>query len=242
MVRKINDEPVITKLSGKLDESFIPSGIPELDELIGGIPRARILELWGSEGIGKTGLVTQLMVNLSKDYKILFVDSEFALNKAYVASKGVNMENVDYIADSQLERVCEMIIDSIGKYDLIILDSLAYLTPLTIDTNQVGENTIGIFARLIKHWVVKFRPRLGVSQTAFIAVNQYRAPIGNYIKPEAPGGKAWAHAVDVRLFLTSNSADKVEKKGERIGQWLHVRTVKSKVSIPHKTTKIKILY
>ena len=239
MVRKSSPttEPSITKLSGKQEERFIVSGIPELDELIGGIPRARITELWGAEGVGKTNLVTQLMVNLSKDHTILFVDTEFALNKKYVEAKGVNMANVDYLADSRLERVCELLVNNIGKYDLIILDSLAYLTPLTIDSNEIGENTIGIFARLIKHWVIKFRPRLGVSNTAFIAVNQFRAPIGMYIKAEAPGGKAWGHAVDVRLFLSSNSADKFDG-----GHWLHLEVKKSKVSPPFQKTKIKVIY
>jgi len=241
MVRKASTDPVITKLSNKKDEVFILTGTP-LDELVGGIPRARIMELWGSEGIGKTNLTTQIMAHLSKDHTILFVDTEFALNASYVASKGVNMKNVDYIADSQLERVTELLISSVGKYDLIVLDSLAYLTPLTIDTNQVGENTIGIYARLIKHWIVKFRPRLGMSKTAFLAVNQFRAPIGPYVKAQPPGGMAWNHAVDVRLFLTTNSGDKIEEKGERVGHWLKIDVKKSKVSAPHLSTKIRIIY
>lgn len=234
---KKTDEPSIVKLSAKRDENFIVSGVPELDKLIGGIPCGRILELWGQEGVGKTHLVTQLMVNLSKDHKILFVDTEFALNKQYVADKGVNMDNVDYIADSRLERVCELLVNSIGKYDLIILDSLAYLTPLTVDTNEIGQTSIGLFARLIKHWVVKFRPRLGISNTAFIAVNQYRAAIGLYVKPEPPGGKSWLHAVDVRLYLTTNKADRFDG-----GHTMHVTVVKSKVSAPHKATKIRVNY
>ena len=237
MVRKTSEEPSIGKLSAKQDEEFIKTGITELDKLIGGIPRGRITELWGAEGIGKTNLTTQIMANLSKDHKILFVDTEFALNKDYVASKGVDMDKVDYIEDSQLERVCELLVKAVGNYDLIILDSLAYLTPLTIDTNQIGENTIGIFARLLKHWIVKFRPRLGTSRTALIAVNQYRAAIGLYVKPEPPGGKAWGHAVDVRLYLTSNKADKFDG-----GHYLNLEVKKSKVSLPYKTTKIKIIY
>lgn len=230
-------EPTISKLSSKQDESFIKTGITELDDLVGGLPRGRIVEFWGAEGLGKTSLVTNIMANLSKDYKILFVDTEFALNKEYVASKGVDMNNVDYIADSQLERVCELLVRSVGEYDLIILDSLAYLTPLTISTNEVGENTIGIFARLIKHWVVKFRPKLGTSNTAMVVVNQYRAAIGLYVKPKPPGGEAWLHAVDVRLQLSSNKADKFEG-----GHTLHLNVVKSKVSAPFKEAKVKVIY
>lgn len=235
-------EPEIASLDKKQDESFIKTGIEELDELTGGLPRGRITELWGQEAVGKTSLVTKLMVNLSNDYTILFVDTEFALNKERVADLGVNLKNVDYIADSRLERVAELLINAVGKYDLIILDSLAYLTPMTVENQEVGENAIGLFARLIKHWIVKFRPRLGISKTAFVAINQYRSPIGMYAKAEPPGGKSWHHAVDVRLLLTSNSADKIEKAGQRTGHYMHIEVRKSKVGKPFKSTKLKILY
>jgi recombination protein RecA len=238
-----SEEPVISKLSDKKDEEFIPTGITEVDEIIGGgVHRGRITEVWGQEGVGKTNFVTQMLANVSKDHKVLYVDTEFALNKDHVRALGADPDNIGYIADSRLERVAEMLIEAVGKYDLIILDSLAYLTPLTVDTNTVGENSIGLFARLIKHWVVKFRPRLGVSNTAFVAINQYRAPIGLYVKAEPPGGKSWLHAVDVRLHLTSNSADKITVGGQVVGHWVHCKVVKSKVSTPHVETKYKLTY
>lgn len=239
---KKNDEIEITSLDKKRDEKFILSGIPELDALVGGFARGRITEIWGSEGVGKTHLVTTLMANISKDHKVLFVDTEFALNKERVAGLGVKLSNVDYVADAQLERVCEALIANVGKYDVIILDSLAYLTPLTVDTNEVGETSIGLFARLLKHWIVKFRPRLGMSKTAFIAVNQFRAPIGLYAKAEPPGGKTWHHAVDTRLYLTSNAGDKIVKEGVRTGHWLHIEVKKNKTGQPFVTTKLKVVY
>lgn len=243
MVRKNTGvEPTIGRLSDKSDEQFISSGIPELDEMIGGLPRGRITELWGEQAIGKTHLVSLLMVNLSKTHKILFVDTEFSLNKQHVADMGAVIKNIDYIADSRLERVTELLIDSIGKYDVIILDSLAYLTPQTVENQAVGENAIGLFARLIKHWIVKFRPRLGISKTAFIVINQYRAPFGMFAKPEPPGGKSWLHAVDVRIYLHTNSSDKIEKDGIRIGHYVHLEVKKSKVSQPFKEVKLKVIY
>lgn len=236
------NEPQVASLLDKLDEQFISSGIAELDSLLGGgFARGRITELWGAEGVGKTQLVTQLMAHC-KDLKILYVDAEFSFNAQRAATVGVNSKNVDYIADARLERVCELLVASVGKYDLIILDSLAYLTPLTVDTNEIGETSIGLYARLIKHWIVKFRPRLGVSKTAFIAINQYRAPIGLYAKAESPGGKAWQHAIDVKLYLTTNSADKIMNGSERIGHWLHIESKKNKLAAPFQQTKLKILY
>jgi recombination protein RecA len=236
------EEPQIVSLNKKDGEKFISTGIDDLDGLIGGIPRGRIVELWGEQSVGKTHLVSQIMANISKDHKVLYIDAEFSLNKARVESLGADSKNIEYIADSRLERVCELLIASVGVYDLIILDSLAYLTPTTIDESQVGENSIGLFSRLIKHWIVKFRPRLGVSKTAFIAVNQYRKPIGLYVKPEAPGGTAWLHAVDVRLWLASNSADKIIKEKITLGHWLNIEVKKSKISPPYQKTKIRINY
>jgi recombination protein RecA len=241
--KKTSEDPVIMSLDNKAKEEYIPTGIPEIDAIIGGgVYRGRITEVWGSEGVGKTNFVTRLLASVSKDHKVLFVDSEFALNKERVQALGADPKNISFIADSRLERVAELLIASVGKYDLIVLDSLAYLTPMTIDTNQVGENSIGLFARLIKHWVVKFRPRLGVSTTAFVAINQYRAPLGLYTKAEPPGGKAWHHAVDVRLYLTSNSADKIISSSQVVGHWVHCKVVKSKVSAPHVETKYKLTY
>lgn len=238
-----DSDPQITKLSNKQDEKFLDTGIADLNDLIGGgLPLGRIVEMWGQQSVGKTHVVAEIMANVSQKHKILFVDAEFSLNKERLKKLGVKLENVDYIADSRLERVCELLVNSIGKYQLIILDSLAYLTPLTIDTNEIGETSIGLFARLIKHWIVKFRPRLGVSKTAFIAINQYRAPIGMYVKPESPGGKSWQHAVDVRIFLTSNAIDKIVKDGVRTAQYTHLETTKNKLSAPYKSIKLRINY
>lgn len=247
MVKAKEQEPGITKLSDKKDEEFIPTGVEELDSIIGGgFYRGRITEVWGQEGCGKTTLVCTMLANASKDLKILYVDSEFALNKRRVEALGANTKNISFIQDARLERVCELLIDSVGKYDLIILDSLAYLTPSSIDEQSVGENAIGLFARQIKHWVVKFRPRLGISDTAMVVINQYRKPLGMYAKAESPGGTSFHHAVDVRLLLTTSSVDKIEKKVEgatvRAGHWVHVEVKKSKVSQPFVKTKYKLIY
>lgn len=242
MPKAKSEDPVVKSLDDKQEESFILTGITELDEFIGGIPRGRVTELWGQEGVGKSHLITMIMAGVAKDKKILLVDAEFSFNKQRALDMGVNLKNVDYIADARLERVCELLVASVGKYDLIILDSLAYLTPLTVDTNEIGEVNIGLFARLIKHWVVKFRPRLGISQTAFIAINQYRAPIGMYIKSEPPGGKSWGHAVDLRLYLSVKSSDKIMKGATRVGHWLSLEIRKNKLGTPYRTTKIRIDY
>ena len=236
------EPPSIGKLEDKADEKFIKTGVPEVDELIGGVPRGRITEIWGNEGIGKTHLVSKLMANLSKEHKVLFIDAEFSLNKERVRQLGADPANIDYVADSRLEQVCELMNASVGKYDVIILDSLAFLTPLTVETQEVGENAIGLFSRLIKHWVVKFRPRLGKSTTAFIAINQARKSLGLYQRVEPPGGMAWAHVCDVRIQLTSNSGDKVVKGGIQIGHKVTATVKKNKVGPPNVSTTYLVEY
>lgn len=236
-----NDTPVVQTLDTKKEQEFLATDIEAIDGLIGGIPRGRITEFWGQEKVGKTTLVIDIMSKL-KDKKILFIDAEFALNKDRVVQIGANPKNIDYVADARLEKVCELLIESVGKYDLIILDSLAYLVPETVMQAEVGERSIGLYSLLIKHWLAKFRPRLAVSKTAFIAINQYRKPIGLYVKPEAPGGTSWHHAVDVRAYLASNSGDKIIEDKEIVGHWLNIKIVKSKVSQPHLTSKYRVSY
>ncbi len=253
-----SEAPVITKLSAKAAETFVPTGIDQFDAIIGGgFYRGRITELYGGEGVGKTYLVSKLMAVLSKKHKVLYVDAEFSLNKDRVAALGADVENVDYIADSRLEEVCELINTSIGKYDVIILDEahllkergsyrteymFAVLTPLTIETSEIGTTSIGLFSRLIKHWVVKMRPRLGRSQTAMIVINQVRKPIGLYAKMEPPGGMAFAHACDVRIHLTTAKSDGVMKGGVQVGHKVHATVKKSKVSAPFVETTYLVNY
>lgn len=235
-------EPTIGKLSDKADEQFIKSGT-ELDELLGGgFPRSRITELWGKEGVGKTHLATILMASLSNGHSVLFVDTEYSLNRARVASLGADTDNIEYIADSQLERVTELIIASVGKYDIIILDSLAMLTPITVSSAEVGERSIGLFALLLKHFVVKLRPLLSTSKTALIALNQYRPPIGLYTVESPPGGMSWQHSCDIRIKLTTVSADKIMEGKVQIGHKVTCTVKKNKLAPPGTSCKIDILY
>lgn len=236
--------PIISKLSEKQAESFIPCGIEELDEILGsGFPVGRITEISGNEAVGKTHLVTKLMANLSDKHRVLFCDTEFSLNKDRVAALGANPAHIAYVADSRLEQMAELIINNIGQYDVIILDSIASLIPLTIETQEVGESTnIGLYARLIKQFVMKMRPQLGKSKTAFIAINQMRKPIGAYVRTELPGGAAWAHVCDIRLRLTTNSSDKIMSKGIQQGHVVHAECTKNKISAPFIKTSFRLTY
>lgn len=240
---KKDDAPIISQLSKKKDLEYLSSGVPELDELLaGGFARGTITEIWGKESVGKSYLATKMMAAISQENKILYIDAEFALNKERVAALGADPENISYVADARLEQVCELIIREVGNFDVIIIDSLAFLTPLTVDNNEIGEINIGLFARLIKHWVTKLRPRLGQSKTALVVINQYRKPIGLYVKAEPPGGTSWSHACDVRIKLSSNASDKIVEKRVETGKWVHARITKNKLGPPNTETKYKLPY
>lgn len=243
MTKKDEDNGlIIGRLSDKRDESFLLSGVSEFDELTGGFARGRITELWGTAGVGKTHLATKLMANLSNGNKVLYIDSEFALNKARVASLGADPKNIAYVADSRLEKVCELLVANVDKFDVIILDSLAFLTPMTVANAEIGERSIGLFALLIKHWVLKFRPALASSKTAFIALNQYRPPIGLYAVESPPGGMSWQHACDVRIKLTTTSSDKIKEGTTQVGHWVHATIKKNKMGAVGLETKFKLIY
>lgn len=239
---KINDEPIINSLEKKPDTDFISTGIPELDVIMQGFARGCITEIWGSEGVGKSYLAAKMMAAMSKGQKVLYIDAEFALNKERVKELGADPKNIAYVADARLEKVCELVIKECGNWDVIIIDSLAFLTPLTVDTNEIGENNIGLFSRLIKHWVTKLRPRLAQSKTALVVINQYRKPVGMFAKEEPPGGTSWAHACDVRVKLTSNSADKITKQNIVIGKKINANILKNKLGKPFQQTTYKLLF
>ena len=243
MSKKEAVEVGIGKLSDKPDEEFISTGYVELDSLIGGFARRRITEVWGKEGVGKSHLMAKCLAEVSKDHKVLYVDAEFALNKSRIEALGANPKNIDYVALAQLEKVAELLVREVNNYDLIILDSLAVLTPLTVETQEVGENAIGLFSRLIKHWVVKFRPRLAESHTAFVCVNQVRKGFGMFETDAPPGGKAWSHACDVRIQLSTKSADKIKgEDGKWVGHAVTAKVMKSRLTQPLGEVKFKVMY
>lgn len=227
-------------------ESFLSTGVEEVDEILGGgFPRKRITQIWGNPGVGKSHLLASCMAKLNG--KILYIDAEYALNKARLVSLGVDLKKVDYIANSQLEEVTEFIVDNINSYDLVIIDTLAKLTPMTVATNDVGVNAIGLVARQISHFEAKLRPRLYASNAAVVGINQVRANFSMGPQTtQAFGGWAWNHTIDLSLKLYKGANNKIYKQVDgvksEIGHWATIKVDKSKVSLPFVETKFKVLY
>lgn len=243
--KKANDLEVGT-LDDVPEEGFVTTGVEEVDEILGGgFPRRRITQIWGLPGVGKSYLLARSMA--ASKGKVLYVDTEFALNRARLEEMGINLKDIEYIASSQLEDIAEYIINNIEKYDLVIIDTLAKLTPMTVSTNEVGTNAIGLVARQIGHFEAKLRPKLYKSNAAVIGINQVRANMGfGPAQTQAFGGWAWGHTIDLNLKLYKDANNKIIKTVNGVkreaGHICSVKVEKSRVSTPLATTTFKINY
>lgn len=246
MAKKTDESLTAQKLDAIPVESFLSTGVPAVDEILGGgFPRKRITQVWGNPGTGKSYLMAKCLAKL--DGKALYIDSEYALNKQRLADIGVDLTKFDYIASSELEKVAEYVIANVHKYDLVIIDTLAKLTPMTVQKNEVGENAIGLVARQIAHFEAKLRPKLHLSDTAIVGINQVRANFNmGPVTTQAFGGWAWGHTLDLNLKFSKGVNNKIYKQvngvKREVGHRVTVKVDKSKVSTPFSEATFDLMY
>jgi len=244
MAKKNKEDVLVSKLSAVGEVQYISTGVDELDEMLTGWARGRLTELWGNPGVGKSYLLAKTMAAL--DGKCLYVDAEFALYKPRLEELGVDLNKVDLVQDGRLEKVSEFVIEAVDKYDLIIIDSLAKFIPMTVSDQEVGENAIGLFARQVKHFEAKLKPRLASSKCAMVVINQARAGLG-VMQPSKPqGGFAWEHAIDIRVKLSKGQNNQITKQEagvkRRVGHWCTAEVQKSRLGKPGVTTRFQVVY
>lgn len=223
---------------------FISSGVKEIDALVGGYPKGRITEVYGKRSVGKTTLMCYMLAAISKDNKVLYCDAENALNVIRLRELNANMDNIDFSTTSVLEDIGQLILDSIEKYDVIILDSVAGATTRVEMQAEVGDHLVGVKAKIMNSIFSRRLPeRLAKSGCALLLINQLRDSFSMYGEPTyTPGGKAIEYAASLRLQLNTVKADLIIKDKETIGHNVQVKVTKSKVSKPHVETKFKLLY
>lgn len=226
----------------KLDEvQFISSGIPEIDTLTGGIPKARITEIYGTTGAGKTSLTLKCVSGLSKNGKVLFIDAENAINPSFLTDDA-NTDNIVISNESNLETVAELTVEAVKEFDAIVIDSVASLLPRVEQDGEMGDQNIGIKARLMGKWMRKLVAPLGKSNCAFLFINQLRESPSMYVPKYTPGGKALPYAASLRIELSSNKADRIIKDGLTVAHRVKVEVTKSKISQPHLSTSFVLKY
>lgn len=231
------------KLAELKDIEFLSSGIEAIDDLIGGLPLHRIIEIYGSEGIGKSYLMAKITAAAtSQKKKVFYLDSEQSANKARMEALGVDSGLVDYSNAYELEEASEAILEALKHHDLVIIDSIATLTPKNILDGELGEANIGLYSRHMAKFIKKLKPAVNEFNAALVCVNQYRQSPDMFKPRYVPGGTAYMHALDLRLELSTTTKDKIESKGVRTGHWVNVHITKNRLGKPYAKTRFKLEY
>lgn len=242
-------EGSIMKLSEtrKVDVNAIPTGSLSLDIAlgIGGLPRGRIVEIYGGESSGKTTLALHIIAEVQKRGGLCaFIDAENALDPEYAQKIGVNVEDLLLSQPDSAEQaldIVETLIKS-SSIDLVVIDSVAALVPEAELEGKVGEMQIGLQARLMSQLLRKITAVAAKTATTVIFINQTRMKIGVFFgNPETtPGGKALKFHSSIRMEI--NKIAQVKKGEEVVGARVRVKVVKNKVAPPFKSTELEITY
>lgn len=239
-IMKFGDSP-------KVDINVIPTGSIGLDEAlgVGGIPRGRIIEIFGPESSGKTTLSLHIVAEAQKKGGVCaYIDAEHAMDPDYTKKLGVNINNLLISQPDNGEQALEIVESLVrtGKIDVIVIDSVAALTPKDEIEGDMGAYHVGKQARLMSQALRKLTAIVARSKTVVIFINQIRMQIGvMFGNPETtPGGKALKFYTSIRLDIRKIA--QIKKGEEVVGSRTRVKIVKNKVAAPFKQTEFDIIY
>lgn len=248
-LEKKHGEGTVMKLAKGAQVVKVPvltTGIYSIDKVLGGgLPRGRVIELYGNEASGKTSFALQVIVEAQKSgLKAAYIDIEHAFSMEYARSLGVNVEELYFSQPDSAEAAFDILstLAQTGEFAIIVLDSVAALVPATELEGEIGSSQIGRLARFLSSALKQVLNTFAQHGTTLILINQLRTKIGiAYGNPEyTTGGSALKYYASQRIALRRGT--KIEdKEGANIGYMTMIRIEKNKIAMPFQTTQVPFL-